>query len=76
MGESIMEQVALTFTVSTEENERSKPFIAEHQQKHDEYQGSIGGRYSYKFCSTSLGVAVSIHCSCGESLNLTDYSEW
>jgi len=38
--------------------------------------GAIGGRTSYKFTPTGLGVAVSVECACGESKNITDYECW
>lgn len=40
-------------------------------------EGSIGGRYTYSFIPTSLGVVVQIEdCISKEVLDLTNYMEW
>ena len=38
--------------------------------------GAIGGRTTYSFTPTGLGVAVSVSCACGAEKNLTDYESW
>lgn len=38
---------------------------------------NIGGHIQYQICSTGLGVIISAHCELtGESLVLTDFSNW
>jgi len=39
------------------------------------YFGAIGGDLTYKFSPTSLGTVLVVE-SCGQELNLTDYSSW
>lgn len=39
-------------------------------------QGAIGGRFTYSFTPTGLGVISKIDCACGESVDLTNYNEW
>ena len=44
-----------------------------HECKHrNSSQGAIGGRYTYEFVPTSIGVFCSVKCSCGESLNISE----
>lgn len=38
--------------------------------------GAIGGRLSYTFNPTGLGVITTVKCACGEKLDLTDYDCW
>jgi len=40
------------------------------------YAGAIGGAYTFQFTSTTLGTCTSVRCSCGETLDVSDYSEW
>jgi len=37
------------------------------------YEGAIGGKFTYSFTPTSLGVIAVITCSCGYKLDCTDY---
>jgi hypothetical protein len=53
-----------------EEHDKTCPF------KRPENQGAIGGRLTYCFTPTSLGVATSVKCACGEEVNVTDYGSW
>ncbi len=39
-------------------------------------QGAIGGRFTYKYTPTSLGIVAKIECGCGSEVDVTDYSEW
>ncbi len=38
--------------------------------------GTIGGRISFVFNPTGVGVGVDVKCGCGEKLDLTNYDEW
>lgn len=38
--------------------------------------GTIGGKLSYQFTPTGLGVIVIVKCACGEEMDLTDYNKW
>lgn len=40
------------------------------------YTGAIGGAYTWQFTGTSLGVVSSLHCSCGEKVDVSDYECW
>ena len=65
--------------------ESEKKSINEWQKKHDEEVhnlrtsedkmkagGCIGGRYSYEFTVTSIGVLGEVKCSCGEKFCFCD----
>ena len=38
--------------------------------------GAIGGAITYKFTPTGIGMATSVSCHCGGSVNITDYDQW
>jgi hypothetical protein len=42
----------------------------------DKYVGCAGGHLSYIFTPTGLGDIVEVKCSCGETLNITEYEHW
>lgn len=69
------------FPISAEEEKR----IKEWQDKHDaevhglktlkervRASGCIGGRYSYEFVSTSIGVIGIVKCNCGAKFTFQD----
>lgn len=69
------------FPISEEEEKR----IKEWQDKHDaevhglktlkervHADGCIGGKYSYKFVSTSIGVVGTVKCNCGAKFTFQD----
>ena len=39
-------------------------------------QGAIGGRLTYTFTPTGLGIVTRVECACGEKYDLTDYECW
>jgi hypothetical protein len=71
------------FELSKEQREEGKAWMDAHDQakhiSHGEkyrYSGAIGGAYTWHFTPTSIGIGVSLHCSCGAAINLSNYSEW
>lgn len=40
------------------------------------YQGAIGGKYTYCFSPTNLGIVVKVRCACGSEIDVTDYDSW
>jgi len=36
--------------------------------------GAIGGKYTYNFTPTGLGIIETVTCACNEQLNVTDYN--
>jgi hypothetical protein len=37
---------------------------------------TIGGRLTYRFTPTGLGVISAVHCLCGKRVDLTDSENW
>jgi len=38
--------------------------------------GAIGGKISFKFIPTGLGIIEEVECICGEKLSLTEWEDW
>jgi hypothetical protein len=73
----------ITFQPSQKEFDDAVAFMDKHDREkhgktdtHHRYCGAIGGGWSWQFTPTSLGMGVSVHCSCGEKENVTDYDVW
>lgn len=75
------------FYMSKEQTEACNKWQEEHDKtkhmnsegaKHSgvRYSGAIGGAYTWSFTPTSLGTVVTIKCSCGEKIDVTDYDDW
>ena len=56
------------FSISEEENDAICKWIEHHNQEahHGKAAGALGGRYTYCFCPTSIGVIGTIRCNCGD----------
>lgn len=67
--------VSVTFAISPQELDAIEAWKNRHvKEKHNgnAYAGAIGGRYSYKFCPTSIGDVGEVICSCGEKFCFRD----
>lgn len=69
--------MAITFEIP----DREAAAFIEWDKAHTEvcpmrYHGSIGGRITYVFAPTSLGLVMKVNCACGEEIDLTHYEEW
>lgn len=68
------------FQLSEKEREVESKWLKKHNKtcifKNPDKQGAIGGRISYIFTPTSLGVLTKIKCACGEQIDITDVSDW
>lgn len=63
------------FPISEEEQKNIDNWIEKHtQEKHggNRYAGAIGGRYTFKFTPTSIGIIGTIRCSCGDTFTFSD----
>lgn len=47
-----------------------------HHHGCDAEAGAIGGRISFEFTPTGLGMITEVKCLCGKTLNLTDFEAW
>jgi hypothetical protein len=60
-----------SFELSAEQERIANEWI---DKRNREAHGPIGGRWSYRFCPTSIGVCVSlVDNASGDELDLTDY---
>lgn len=68
------------FHLYKEQSELIRKWVNEHNvQKHGSpapYGGAIGGQITYKFTPTSIGIVVTVHCTCGEAIDVSDYNNW
>jgi hypothetical protein len=66
-----------TFILTAKQVERFDKWRKEKKEKEGEvYVGAIGGAYTICFTPTGLGDIVSITCSDGSRLELTDFDSW
>ena len=40
------------------------------------HTGAAGGRTSFCFTPTGIGIEIKVHCTCGANIDVTDTSEW
>lgn len=68
------------FHISKEDAEKIRTWINKHDltcKFSDPMScGAIGGRFTYQFTPTGLGMITSIVCACNEEFNFTDYDYW
>jgi len=39
-------------------------------------QGASGGRLTYEFTPTTIGLIAKVKCGCGGSVDVSDYHNW
>ena len=63
------------FPISKEEENAIDEWKSNHDREahNNSTAGAIGGRYSYYFVPTSIGVIGTIKCSCGAEFCFTDF---
>ena len=73
------------FTISPGEQSQLDEWLVEHNKTCEYYDdgtqasnpcGAIGGRLSYCFTPTGLGLITVVKCMCGEELNTTEFEAW
>ncbi len=47
-------------------------YIDKNGEKQPKIAGAIGGRFSYTFVPTSIGIFAKCKCTCGEELDITE----
>jgi hypothetical protein len=79
------EELTTTFHIGGEESKNLSQFLVEHNKTCKFYDdgtkanppgGAIGGRLTYSFTPTTIGMTVSVKCACGAESNITDYGSW
>lgn len=64
------------FEIFPEEAAKLHEWWIKHDCRLKNHQGAIGGRMTYCFTPTSLGVVTKCVCACGEEIDVTDYENW
>lgn len=66
--------------VSKQQREAAREWMKKHdierhvaEDENSRYSGAIGGAYTWCFTGTSIGQVVTVKCSCGEELDISDY---
>ena len=52
-------------------NTKHKPMCSAYMN-----DGAIGGRLTFCFTPTGLGMCTEIKCMCGETINVTNFEDW
>jgi hypothetical protein len=63
------------FALTADQQEETKKWMTGHDCPID-YEGAIGGKFTYLFTPTGIGVIERVSCSCGSVLDLTEYDKW
>ena len=67
----------MKFEVSGKELDDSQAWMKKQKKEHPHSGTTIGGRFSYRFTPTGIGVAVSVIDNITkEEINVTDYGLW
>lgn len=65
---------------SFHESDKFQKWIAEHDKTckfaDPAKCGASGGRLTYSFTPTSLGLIQKVRCACEAEVDLTDYESW
>lgn len=73
------------FTISPGERKQIAEWLAEHNKTckyHDDGTqasnpcGAIGGRLTYSFTPTGLGLITEVACACGDKIDVTEFEDW
>lgn len=71
-----------SYNLSPKEAEKAETWQTQHECMYSPgpdglpQTGPIGGRWSFVFTPTSIGVAVEVRCACGAEEDITDYCCW
>lgn len=72
--------IKIKFEFNKKESKRIKKWSMNHDcSKLDEnnlHKSAIGGRLTYIFIPTGIGIIKKVKCSCGKELDLTEYEKW
>lgn len=70
-----MKDNQMKFELDKEQMEKFKKWLKRHDKnciyKNSKKQVAIGGRLTYHFTPTGLGVISQVHCVCGKKVDLT-----
>jgi hypothetical protein len=63
------------FGLNNDERKALNNWLGEHDTTctYARNQGASGGRLTYQFTPTSLGMITTVHCTCGAHVDVTNY---
>ena len=64
------------FNFNEDDNIKFEEWNKSHDCSLKRDSGAIGGRLTYSFTPTGLGVVKKVKCGCGAWIDLTEYEEW
>jgi len=62
--------------LSEDDKVKTNEWDENHNCKLKDQSVAIGGRLTYCYTPTGLGVITVVKCACGEKIDLTEYSLW
>lgn len=71
-----IKEADLGFPMTEEEVKVVNSWMGEHSKKKhgNKICGAIGGRYTYKFIPTSIGIIGEVECTCGKKFTFRELS--
>jgi hypothetical protein len=64
-----------SFTLTTAQAKKLNAWQKRHKHA-KETQPAIGGKLTYSFTPTGVGVVMAVTCACGKTLDFSDYDSW
>lgn len=66
----------MKFSFDSKQTVDVENWIYQHPCKVLDNQGAVGGRITFSFTPTQLGVVEKVSCACGAEIDVTDYESW
>ncbi len=63
------------FDLTTEQRKTINEWVDDHDCPIT-YEGASGGKITYQFTPTSIGMVEKAVCACGKECDVTDYDVW
>ena len=66
---------AFSFSLTPEQSDRIREWMSGHDCT-IENAGAIGGKFTFCFTQTSIGIGEAVKCACGQEIDVTEYDLW
>jgi len=66
------------FELTKEKRQKFNDWLNQHNKycQLKDNDGAIGGRLTYCFTPTNLGIIITVKCGCGAECDLTNVEDW